>query len=156
MNSNVVDVGIGEIVICRSPHVLRTVLGSCVALCLIDLNLGIAGMAHIVLPAYNGRDKKDRFADTGFEILLEKILAEGAIKQNLVARIAGGARMNIIKDTSPFANIGLNNAAVVKELLLKNGIPLKSEKIGGVRGLTVKFSAETGELLIRELSPMLS
>ncbi len=155
MSSNVIDVGIGEIVICRKPDVLRTVLGSCVAVCLLDPGKGVAGMAHIVLPKYNGRDSKERFADTGFSILLEKMKQNGADTRSMFARLAGGARMNIIKETSPFAKIGLENARILKEQLISHNITIHSEQIGGVRGVTVRFSAETGELIVKELNPLL-
>lgn len=155
MNSNVVDVGIGAIEVCRAPNILRTVLGSCVALCLFDPEHRIAGLAHIVLPHYNGKDEPSRFADTGYGLLVDALRAYGARRDRLVARIAGGARMSIVKEDSPFATIGEKSALVIRELLKRDCIPVLSEQIGGSLGLSVLFSAQDGEITIRELPPAL-
>lgn len=48
---NKIIVGISDQKLCKSPDVLVTyALGSCVGICMIDKVLGIAGLAHIMLP----------------------------------------------------------------------------------------------------------
>ncbi|MFW5808723.1 MAG: chemotaxis protein CheD [Spirochaetota bacterium] len=151
MNLNVTNVGIGDILVCSEPGVLRTVLGSCVALCMYDIKKKIAGLAHVVLPRYNGRDSRSRFADTAYTLLLERLCSSGARKKYLVARLAGGARMFIVSNRSPFADIGTQNASVLRESLNRDGIPLLSENIGGERGMVVTFASGNGTITIRLL-----
>jgi hypothetical protein len=56
-----VQLHIGEYRISRTPEVLYTLLGSCVAVCLYDASACIGGMNHILLP---GRaEEEGRFDD---------------------------------------------------------------------------------------------
>ena len=50
-----------------------------------------------------------------------------------------------------FAAIGERNAVEVKKELLRLGIPLIAEDVGGRYGRSVSFSAANGELLIKSL-----
>ena len=75
---NKIVVGISDQKLCKSPDVLVTyALGSCVGICMIDKVLGIAGLAHIMLPdsgAIPNDKNKFKFADTGRSIRLSENL----------------------------------------------------------------------------------
>lgn len=45
-----ITLNIGDIVVTREPFLLETTLGSCVAVCLWDKELKIAGMNHYMMP----------------------------------------------------------------------------------------------------------
>ena len=51
MEFNLINVGIADYAISSSPDILRTILGSCVGICLYDPELKIGGMCHIMLPS---------------------------------------------------------------------------------------------------------
>lgn len=45
-----IRINIGDYYASKEPSVLHTVIGSCVAVCLVDHEKGIGGMNHILLP----------------------------------------------------------------------------------------------------------
>lgn len=154
-NSKVHDVGIGKIGLAVSPDILKTILGSCVAICLFDKQLKIAGLAHIMLPHYTGmHEEKSRYADTGFDILLNMLTKEGVQSSNLVARIAGGAHMHGMPPGTQLAKISSENVQAVRDRLKEHRIPLLTEVVGGTKGRVVRFYAETGEIEVHELNPV--
>lgn len=145
-------VGISDLKVCKSPDVLVTyALGSCVGICMRDETTGIGGLSHIMLPdstqSTNGKDMPMRFADTAIPMLVDKMLALGARKANLKAKIAGGAVM--FATTNDRFNIGERNIVAVTEALRKAGIPIIAKDVGLNYGRTVFFYPETGIMEIK-------
>ena len=84
----------GEHKISSDPNlVMVTLLGSCVAACLRDPIAGIGGMNHFLLP---GREEgqiggeEERHAVHAMELLVNALLAKGASRRRLEAKIFGG------------------------------------------------------------------
>ena len=86
--------------VCKAPDGLTTLgLGSCIGLTLYDPVTKIGGMVHYMLPdstKVSNNSNKAKFADTGIEELLKKVIAAGASKTRLVAKIAGGADLYVV------------------------------------------------------------
>lgn len=114
---NKIIVGISDQKLCKSPDVLVTyALGSCVGICMIDKALGIAGLAHIMLPdssAIPNDHNKFKFADTGIKLLYDSMIKSGAAASRITAKIAGGA--NMFATTSPAMSIGDRNVEATKK-----------------------------------------
>lgn len=150
--SQTIKVGISDLNIARSPDVLVTyALGSCVGICLYDPIKRIAGLSHIMLPTSGpGQTSQPyRFADTAIVILVQKMVAAGADRRRLVAKIAGGAKMFATLSDSSLTNIGQRNVTAVKQVLAKLGIPIVADDTGKDFGRTVFFSAENGQMCVR-------
>ena len=77
----------------NTSNIITRALGSCVALTLYDQVQKIGGMIHYILPENPGEKKEEKYADTGIHLLLGKILSSNARKENLVAKMIGGAIM---------------------------------------------------------------
>jgi chemotaxis protein CheD len=92
-----------------------------------------------------------KFADTGIEELLKKVIAAGASKTRLVAKIAGGAKMFEVSGLSDVGNIGARNAEAAKKILKEKGIRLVAEDTGLNYGRTVELHCDTGEFLIKSV-----
>lgn len=60
MNFHFINVGIADMGIAKSPDILRTVLGSCVGICLYDPQKKIAGLSHIMLPSLTDRNSNGK------------------------------------------------------------------------------------------------
>lgn len=146
-------VGIADLNAVISPDRLVTVgLGSCVGIALYDSVRGIGGLAHIMLPdskQFNTAANPMKFADTAIQILIEKMEKMGAKKNNITAKIAGGASMFSFSDKSMIMDIGARNCAAVKKILLNESIPIKSEDTGGNKGRTMIFHVSNGAVQIR-------
>ena len=147
-----ITVGISDLKVCRKPDVLVTyALGSCVGICLLDSVSGVGGMSHIMLPdstaLSGGSAMPMRFADSAVPMLIQQMIALGASRSRLTAKIAGGALMFATKSDS--LNIGERNVTAVKEALRREGIPIIAEDTGLNYGRTVFFHPETGVMEIR-------
>lgn len=147
-----INVGIADIKYSdKSTTVLRTILGSCVGICIYDPEKQAGGMAHIMLPRM--KDEKSNFmkyADTSIPHLIEELEKFGCQKSNMVAKIAGGSSMFKTNKTSFMAEIGKNNIEVVQRLLRSFGIPILAEDGGGTRGRTIDFHLDDGRLRIKK------
>ncbi len=144
-----INVGVAQVSISSNPTVLRTILGSCIGICIYDKTKKIGGLAHILLPSSPKKGPAEKYADTAIPLLLDKLLKEGCNKESLSAKIAGGASMFKFNSSISLAQIGERNAETTKTILEENGIPLLSENIGGNLGRVIDFFLEDGRLKVR-------
>ena len=151
----IVKVGMADLNICKSPDIITTLgLGSCIGIALYDPVTKIGGLAHIMLPdstTMRNNSNLAKFADTGIEALVKKMVSAGASRQRLVAKIAGGARMFEMASNSSIGNIGERNAQASVDKLKKMGIPLKASDTGLNYGRTVELHTENGDFHIKSV-----
>lgn len=151
MDFNLINVGIADYAISTSPDILRTILGSCVGICLFDTEKKIGGMSHIMLPELKFKSSIKKYADSAIPSMLEEMMNAKARKEKIVAKIVGGSKMFQVGDNSIMGEIGKNNVIKVKEVLSSMGIRIVAEDVGGDYGRTVDFYLATGELRIRSI-----
>jgi chemotaxis protein CheD len=120
--------------------VLTTIgLGSCIGLVLLDRSHTIGGLAHIVLPATDGRDastEPGKFADSAVPELVRQMRMKGARPGSLQAVLVGGASMFGFKSGS--LDIGERNESATREMLAKQGIAVVAADTRGSAGRTVR------------------
>jgi len=153
--NEMIKVGMADLNVCASPNALTTLgLGSCVGIVLYDPVRKIAGMVHVMLPDSTkilNNANKAKFADTGIDELIKQMLALGAERRVLIAKIAGGAQMFAFSNTNEMMRIGERNIEATKLKLRDLGISLKAEDTGANYGRTIEFYTETGALLIKSV-----
>lgn len=151
-----IKVGMADLAVGKAPQKLITTgLGSCVGICLYDHKSKIGGLAHIMLPdSTQARNNKNiaKYADTGIKETIKKMMALGAKKNGIFAKIAGGAQMFNFVATSNIMRIGERNVEAVKRHLELNGIKIMAEETGGNFGRTITFDLENGKLHIRTIN----
>ena len=150
--SEIIKVGMADLKTCLPPNGITTLgLGSCVGIALRDKNNKVGGLAHIMLPdstVIANQTNVAKFADTGIVELLKQMEKLGAVKRNVVAKIAGGATMFAVSSRTNL-NVGERNVEAVKAKLKELGIPILAEDTGLNFGRTVIFYPETGDYVIR-------
>ena len=150
--SEIIKVGMADLKTCLPPNGITTLgLGSCVGIALRDKNNKVGGLAHIMLPdstVIANQTNVAKFADTGIVELLKQMEKLGAVKRNVVAKIAGGATMFAMSSRTNL-NVGERNVEAVKAKLKELGIPILSEDTGLNFGRTVIFYPETGDYVIK-------
>ncbi len=152
MNFNLVNVGIADLVVAREPDILRTVLGSCVGICLYDSEKKVGGLAHIMLPVMSDTaSNRKKYADTAIPMLLEEMEKQGAQRSRITAKISGGAAMFKMSANSMMSEIGRNNIKKVREILESMGIKILGEDVGGDYGRTIDFYTENGQVKVKSL-----
>ncbi|MBQ3600321.1 MAG: chemotaxis protein CheD [Lachnospiraceae bacterium] len=148
-----IRVGMADLKICCSPDAITTLgLGSCVGIVLYDPIEKIAGLAHVMLPDSTQivcNENIAKFADTAIDRLLQIMIENGASKNRMIAKIAGGAQMFAFSSENPMLCIGKRNVEASKNKLEELGIRIVAEDTGDSYGRTIEFYPETGELLIK-------
>ena len=151
----VIKVGMADLQSSRHPCIITTLgLGSCVGIALYDPGRRVVGLAHIMLPSSrNARNNSNiaKFADTAIVKLIEDMAGLGALRTQIVAKIAGGAQMFSFSDSSDMMRIGSRNVAATKEALRELKIPILAEDTGGNYGRTIEINSENGKLLIKTI-----
>ena len=150
---NIIKIGIADLNVCKAPDAVTTLgLGSCVGVALYDSTTKTAGLVHVMLPdstQIRNSSNAAKFADTGVVALVKMMEKAGVAKRNLVAKIAGGAKMFSFSDSSKVGNVGERNVEAVKAALKKEGIRLVAEDTGLDYGRTVEIYAENGNYKIK-------
>ncbi len=152
----IIKVGMADLNICSFPDSLTTLgLGSCVGIALYDKSTKVTGLAHIMLPDsthIKNNSNKAKFADTGIDELLDRMIAKGARTSTIVAKIAGGAQMfTVSTGTNSFMYVGENNIRAVKQKLAQLRIPIVAEDVGLNYGRTIVIDSQDGKLKIRSV-----
>jgi len=122
-------------------HVLVSLgLGSCIGLALMDKRAAVAGLAHVVLPAAEGRTgSPGKFADTAVEALIAELVGLGARRIALEAVLVGGASMFKLGGGSGM-EVGQRNDEAVRAELARLRIPVAAMDTGGSRGRTIRVT----------------
>ncbi len=119
---------------------VSTLLGSCVAACLHDPVARVGGMNHFLLPGGEGeRGHTEHFGVHAMELLVNDLLARGASRSRLEAKLFGGANT-----MQGFTDIGAMNAGFAVRFLTREGIHLASSCLGGDRGRRIQFWPVSG------------
>jgi len=151
MRAGARPVRMGEFGVARDGEVLAAVgLGSCIGIALLDPQARVAGLAHVLLPdPPPGRDgSPGRYASTAVPALLSELLAAGAARERVVAKMAGGASMFRGLSTGAVGAVGERNADAVRRALDHLGIPLVGEDVGGSWGRTVYVQARDAAYVV--------
>lgn len=150
-----IRVGISEFRIAKTPCVLVSYgLGSCLGVALYDPDLQLGGLAHTLLPTARvgvAGERQTKFVDSAIKLLVEELSAQGAGRERLVAKLAGGANMFSAPGLATDSGIGHRNIQIAHQTLSQLGIPIVAEDVGGHSGRTVEFDLTGGKLLVRSV-----
>lgn len=155
MMSELIRVGMADYKVGRSPASLISYgLGSCIGIALYDPVTKIGGLLHIMLPDSSqarSNENPAKFADTGIPLMLSDMVAMGAGKIRVTAKIAGGAQMFKFANATDIMRVGERNAEAVKMILKNLNIRLLANDTGGNYGRTVELKLDTGIYKIKTI-----
>jgi len=140
---------VGDVVAESKPTLLRTLLGSCVAACIYDLEAGVGGMNHFSLPGLPDEGCSTRYGMHAMELLINEVMKRGGDRHRLRAKVFGGAR--VLRGVPEGLTVGERNAQFVLEYLQTEGIPVVSKCLGGTSGLRIHFFTHLGKVLVKPL-----
>jgi chemotaxis protein CheD len=140
----------GLIFVSAEPHVVTTVLGSCVSVCLWDPILEIGGINHFQLPLWNGVGLQiPKYGNIAIDRMIEKMIGLGSDPQRLKAKVFGGAA--VLQVVSGRMHVGERNVAVALDILKERGIPIIASDYGGHSGRKIKFNTCRGVVFMKLL-----
>ena len=124
-----------------------TILGSCVSVCLWDLEAGVGGLNHFLLP--EGATASPRFASHAVPLLVRQVVELGAGRERLRAKLFGGAC--VLEAFRASQALGARNVEAARELLAAEQIRVVAEDVGGDLGRKLVFEVQTGSAWIRAI-----
>lgn len=142
-----VRLNVGEFFYHAEPHLISTILGSCVAVCLWDVRLHLGGMTHSALPRGQGAGASARYTDAAIARLVLGLQDLGSRTADLQAKLFGGAR--VLPTDRGGTSIGEQNVAVALEELRRRRIPVVARQVHGRHGLMLRQNSGTGETWLR-------
>ena len=152
MSFELINIGIADLGVGKSPSILRTILGSCIGICIYDTSTRIGGLSHIMLPTSKKNAANPRkYADSAIPLLVEDMMRAGAMRNSMIAKIIGGAAMFKHTENSFMGDIGRNNIVSVQQILSGMNLRIVSSDVGGDYGRTIDFYLETGEVKIKTI-----
>lgn len=148
----------GDFDVVSGEEMLVTVLGSCVAACIRDTQSGIGGMNHFLLPTERKNKRTQnwhdydseitRYGDLAMEQLINKIINLGGKRENLEAKIFGGARMF----KTSLSDIGSQNIAFVIEYLKTEKITIVKQDVAGTNARKIYYIPSTGDVFLKRIT----
>lgn len=147
----------GEFYVTQHDEMVATVLGSCVSACIRDVQSGVGGMNHFMLPLTN-KDANDgsllglstRYGNYAMEHLINEIFKAGGARKNLEIKVFGGGR--VLRRMT--MDIGKRNIDFVHHYLRAEGLPIVAEDVGDVYPRKVLYRPATGKVLMKKLESM--
>lgn len=133
---------------------IRTILGSCVAICLWHPKLKIGGMCHYLLPSRRMRESGEpldgRYADEAMDLIMQEISKAKTSPKDYQVKNFGGANMfsDVIKEGN--INVGEKNIAKADELMKKYGFQVKSKDMGGTEHRSILFDLWSGDVWLKK------
>lgn len=148
----VITVGLGELAVSDHPEAVLVAfgLGSCVGVAAYDPVRKAGGLLHAMLPQHRNGDKNlTKFVDTGIPELLNRLLALGARREQIIWRYAGGAQMLTAPGLTDRFNIGAQNVNMTREILARYALRVVGQDVGGHQGRTVRLYIADGRVVVR-------
>jgi chemotaxis protein CheD len=143
----------GEYYATAREMLLVTVLGSCVCACIRDRVGGMGGMNHFMLPD-SGQDQSNplgssaRYGAYAMEILINQLLKMGAKRNNLEAKVFGGAA--VLRGFT-VSVAGESNADFVLRYLQAEKIPVAAQDLLDIYPRKVYYFPHTGLVRVKRL-----
>lgn len=149
----------GELIFTDKPMIVRTILGSCVAVTMFNSRRGIAAICHALLPhpgnneAYTANYAENyKYVTYVVPEMARKMRRHGIKNWEIEVKLFGAADM-LSEDPEQESDrpVGKLNVEAVMDMLRKEHLHLKTSDVGGMRGRKILFYTHTGEVLLKRL-----
>jgi chemotaxis receptor (MCP) glutamine deamidase CheD len=147
-----VTIYIGGVHVTDHPEVVRTLLGSCISVCLHDPVTQVGGMNHFMLPHRVGDgDAEDltRFGVHAMDCLIGTMMKLGGDRRRFVAKFFGGAHVLNIREAA--AGVPQQNITFIRSFLAAEGFRILAEDVGGYHPRNVRFYTASGRALVKRV-----
>lgn len=145
---NIIILEPGDIYFGEAPGLLKTLLGSCVAVTLWHPRLHLGGMCHVVLPGSSENSDDYRYASCAIVKFVKDIKARQSHTQDYQAGLYGGGNMFPDISSSEHLQVGKKNIEAVQEIMLEHGFNISEFNIGGTYFRRISLDLDSGETLV--------
>ncbi|HYM62440.1 MAG TPA: chemotaxis protein CheD, partial [Thermoanaerobaculia bacterium] len=141
----------GQLHVTSDPVLVRTILGSCVAVCLFDPSAGVGGISHFLLPGKPPKSSDElRYGVTSTERLIDQMIGRGCATDRMRGQMFGGACV-LAAFAGARVPLGEANEKSAREVLTQRGIHILAGQTGGNHGRTLLFDPRTGAVQVKEI-----
>ncbi|EOC99260.1 hypothetical protein [Caldisalinibacter kiritimatiensis] len=153
LKRDVYEIFAGEYFVTDKRYVvLKTLLGSCVSVCLKDEVTGIAGMNHFMLPASKRIEniiinEDAKYGINAMELLINTMIKKGAKRPYLKAKVFGGGKVL----EQELSNVANSNIEFVKVYLNMEQIPVITSDLGDNYGRKIFFFPDTFTVYLKKI-----
>ncbi|MDL2260063.1 response regulator [Deltaproteobacteria bacterium OttesenSCG-928-K17] len=141
----------GEYMVSKQPHLISTLLGSCVSVCLFHPRHQFGGMNHYMLTSGPAGVRSGKYGDYAIGVLLQFMERACGSLAGVEAMIFGGA--NVVGNIGSGEQIGARNIALAREMMKKNGIRITKEQVGGNAGLKLHYQNWDNKIQVIPMNP---
>lgn len=149
----------GEYYVTRDNELVTTVLGSCIAACIRDAELGIGGMNHFMLPETTEHKLSSgietvvgsatRYGNYAMEHLINTILQYGGKRKNLEVKLFGGGKI-----IPTLGDVGQQNINFVLDYVDTEALSLVSHDLGDIYPRKVNYFPKTGRVRMKKIKDL--
>ena len=153
LSREVIKVGPGDLYVGSGSEIIRTTLGSCIAVCMYAPVPGLGGMNHFVLAGPAGglaEVGSTRYGECAMQQLEAMLLARGACRRDLQLKVFGGAAL-LGRSDGP----GAANVAFVRKYARVRDLNVVAEDLGGSHVRQLLFFPATGQVRLHRSSAAL-
>lgn len=155
----VITLNPAELHVSSTPAIIRTVLGSCVAITMFNRRRQIATICYALLSYPEENDlytanyvENRKYISHAIPEMVEKMREYGILPGEIEVKVFGGSD-TLSQYTGQERNhsVGTLNVKAAMEVLETEGLRLKASDVGGRRGRKILFYTHTGEVLLKPL-----
>ena len=159
-----VSLGMGDAVIVDRPSVIRTILGSCVAVILHVPRLRVSAVCHAQMPEREaglccrdtcpqpcGGEPSNstdlRYVTCSIRYMLNSLHRLHVIKAEIICTLIGGA--NVLRNIDPRWAVGERNVEMALSTLKNEGIGVAYSDTGGTKGRVIEHMSDSNRTKVR-------
>jgi len=144
---------VGGVHASADPAVVKTLLGSCVAVVMFDPHVRVAGMNHFLLPdGGTGGDAElpTRFGVHAMDRLIGEMLKLGADPRRFVVKVFGGA--SVLALGGRVARVAKANIDFTRTFLAREGYHISAKSVGGTHPRHIQLFTDSGRVVVRRVT----
>lgn len=143
----------GEYCVSNENEIIGTLLGSCIAVCLIDTGSGVSGMNHFMLPGRVSsrdifHDKAARYGIVAINHLLLDVISKGAKKNELISKIFGGG--HVLETEQNTIAIPEDNIRIARAMMEIEDIPIIQSDVGDNYTRKLLMDVKSGKVYLKK------
>lgn len=147
-----VTLRIGGVFATDREATIRTVLGSCISVCLHDPISRVGGMNHFMLPRMS-EDVQDadptRYGLQAMEVLIGAIQRLGGRRDRLLAKLFGAG--HVLQTKPSLLSVPSRNIEFIEAFAREEGLNVVSRDLGGYLPRRIHFHPHSGKAFVKRL-----
>ena len=135
---------------------IRTVLGSCISICMWHPVKRIGGMCHYMLPTRNVDFLREnirlngKYGDEAWEMFAREIRKANTKPSEYIVKLFGGSNMFLSRDADvPDIGVGNRNIELARKIISDFQLNLVSEDLGGNKPRRIHFDIWSGNVWLK-------